>query len=145
MFASVCVCFVDFKELFLSNQQLFTEIFCCISDVFKLIWGCKVFFIQTEHYLSTVYRIKRSSWFFSPFFLSPLLHSLHCCVHSIKTNNLKESGTRMLKLVYKAERKVRLSCRGFSLSPDTAVQSSDAVIQNQHSWQALGTHLLHLC
>lgn len=28
------------NNFFLSNQQLFTEIFCCTSDVFKLIWGC---------------------------------------------------------------------------------------------------------
>lgn len=32
-------------------------------------------------------------------FLSPLLHSFHCCVHWIKTNNWKESGTRILKLM----------------------------------------------
>lgn len=34
---------------------------------------------------------------------------------------------------------------GFSLSPDTTAQSSDAMMEHQHCWQVLGTHHLCLC
>lgn len=44
---------------------------------------------------------------------------------------------------YEAERKACLSHMGFSLSPDTTAQSSDALMEHQHCWQVLGTH--HLC
>lgn len=86
---------MSFKELFLYSSKFSLKFSVLLLLVLGWYRG-QGFSWKVEH--CQPFKICNSFMILFPF-LSPLLHYFYYCVHRIKTNNWKESGTRMLKLV----------------------------------------------
>lgn len=71
-----------------SNHEVFPEAFCCITDGFKLIWGCKIFHRNLSILYQAPIELKDLHGSFPPFITIITLFTLLCpqqhdCCYSI--------------------------------------------------------------